>query len=206
MNTTTFAPPRPKSVTYGLDASIARITVPRYQKMIREGIFDVNDHVELLENYVVLKMSRNPKHDTALDQVDEALRPHKPNGWRFRKQSAIALLDSQPEPDFAFVRGQLKDFEKHHPTAADIALVIEIANSSLMRDRNDKGRIYARSGIPIYWIVNLVDNRIEAYTQPSGPCEDPEYASCEMFAIGQMISLTLDGKVEATLQVSELLG
>ena len=206
MNTTTFAPPRPKSVTYGLDASIARITVPRYQKMIREGIFDVNDHVELLENYVVLKMSRNPKHDSTIQRANYTLIRACPLPWTVRGQSAIALLDSQPEPDYAVVRGMPSDFENRHPSALEVGLVVEIANSSLMRDRNDKGRIYSRAGIPIYWLVNLVDNRFEVYTQPSGPCDDPAYASCEMFTASQSIPLTLDGKVEATLDVSELLG
>lgn len=204
MNGTMTAPTRPKAVTYGQDASVARFSVPRYQEMIRQGILDVNDHVELLENYVVLKMSRNPRHDDVLDHMYEKLIPLKPAGWRFRSQSAIALQDSQPEPDLAFIRGN--SFASRHPLSTELALVIEVAESSLMRDRNDKGRIYARAGIPIYWLVNLIDNRIEVYTQPSGPCEDPAYASCDMFAAGQSIPLVLDGNNVATLPVNELLG
>ena len=202
MSTATRSPTR--KTTYEMSAAIARISVPQYQKMIREGIFDVNDHVELLENYVVLKMARNPKHDDVIDHIYEVLAVHKPNGWRIRSQSAVTFSDSQPEPDLAVVRGQ--EFAKRHPLSSETGLVIEVANSSLMRDRNDKGRIYSRAGIPIYWLVNLVENRIEVYTQPSGPCEDPAYASCEMFTAGQSIPLTLDGKVEATLDVSEFLG
>src|SRR5947207_11913240 len=87
-------------VTYGHDASIARFSVARYQRMIETGILTPEDKVELLENYVVLKMPRNPLQDSTIQRMLGKLFPRCPQGWGLRVQSAIALSDSQPEPDF----------------------------------------------------------------------------------------------------------
>src|SRR5713226_9144165 len=92
-------------VTYGLDASIARFSVARYQRMIEVGILTPEDKVELLENYVVLKMPRNPPHDGTIQLISENLLPSIPRGWRLRAQLTVVFADSQPEPDFAVVRG-----------------------------------------------------------------------------------------------------
>src|SRR5713226_5136674 len=91
-------------VTYGLDASIARFSVARYQRMIEAGILTPDDKVELLENYVVLKMPRNPRHDSTIQRMFRPLLRSLPAAWDLRIQSAVALIDSQPEPDVAVVR------------------------------------------------------------------------------------------------------
>src|SRR5262245_14042320 len=154
-------------VTYGSDASMARFSVARYQRMIEAGILTPEDKVELLENCVVLKMPRNPPHDSTIQHMLEKLFILRPPGWGLRVQAALTLADSQPEPDFALVRGSAADYSQQHPSSGDTGLVIEVAHSSLLRDQRDKARIYARAGIPWYWIINLVDQRIEVYSQPS---------------------------------------
>ncbi len=92
-----------------------------------------------------------------------------------------------------------------HPTAADVGLVAEVADSTLNRDRNDKGRIYARAGIPIYWIINLVDSQVEVYTLPSGPTSSPSYGQQQDYQAGSDIPLVLDGAPVASIPVLELL-
>src|SRR5579871_151325 len=159
--------PTATPVTYGLDASIARFSVARYQRMIETGILTPEDKVELLENYVVLKMPRNPLHDGTLDLLKAAILGRVPPGWLPRIQQTLVLSDSQPEPDFAIVRGMPRTYLTRHPGADEAALVIEVADSSLLRDQRDKARIYSRGNIPCYWIVNLVDLRLEVHTQPS---------------------------------------
>ncbi|HWG46912.1 MAG TPA: Uma2 family endonuclease [Gemmataceae bacterium] len=192
-------------MTYGRDASIARFSVARYQRMVETGILTADDKVELLENYVVLKMPRNPPHDSTIQRMLEKLFPCRPPGWGLRVQSAIALADSQPEPDFAFVRGSAADYENHHPGATETGLVIEVADSSLLRDQRDKTRIYARAGLPCYWIINLVDRRIEVYSQPSGPTAVPAYGSFQTYQPGDALPLILDGITVGMVPVSELL-
>jgi hypothetical protein len=201
MSTITAAP-----VTYGHDASLARFSVARYQRMIETGILTPDDKVELLENYVVIKMPRNPRHDSSVQRLLEILFPQRPAGWGLRVQSAILLSDSQPEPDFAFVRGPASTYADRHPEAGDTGLVIEVADSSLLRDQRDKTRIYARGGIPYYWIANLVDQRLEVHSEPSGPTETPRYNKVEVLAATASVMLVLDGNPHASFVVRELLG
>jgi Uma2 family endonuclease len=192
-------------VTYGQDASMARFSVARYQRMIETGILTAADKVELLENYVVLKMPRNPPHDGTIQVVEETLRPVIPQGWRLRTQLTVVLTDSQPEPDFAIVRGNARTYLARHPAPADVGLLIEVADSSLLRDQRDKTRIYARGSIPCYWIINLIDQRIEVYTQPSGPTPIPAYQSFQTYQPGDAIPLVLDGAPVGTVAASDLL-
>jgi Uma2 family endonuclease len=192
-------------MTYGHDASIARFSVARYQRMIETGVLTPEDKVELLENYVVLKMPRNPPHDSTLQRMLRPMLRPLPAGWDLRVQLSIALTDSQPEPDFAVVRGTAADYENRHPGAADTGLVIEVANSSLLRDQRDKTRIYARGGIPVYWIVNLVDRRVEVYSQPSGPTAVPAYGSFQVYQPGDNLPLLLNGNTVGNIPVADLL-
>lgn len=200
-----MAPMTAQPVTYGRDASIAQFSVARYQRMIETGILTADDKVELLENYVVLKMPRNPPHDSSVQRLLRPLLKVLPAGWDLRIQSAIQLADSQPEPDYAIVRGSASDYEKGHPNPAEIGLLIEVADSSLLRDQRDKTRIYARAGIVCYWIVNIVDRRIELYSQPSGPAPIPSYGADQMYQPGDSIPLVLDGAQVASLAVTDLL-
>ncbi len=197
--------PTATPVTYGLDASIARFSVARYQKMIETGILTAADKVELLENYVVLKLPRNPLHDGTLDLLMAALPGQIPPGWLRRIQQTVVLSDSQPEPDFAIVRGTPRTYLTRHPGPADVGLIIEVADSSLLRDQRDKTRIYARGSVPCYWIVNLVDRRLEVFGQPSGPTAIPAYGSFQVYQPGDSVPLTLDGVGICTIPIVDLL-
>jgi Uma2 family endonuclease len=200
-----MTPTTVQPTTYGHDAAMARFSVARYQRMIDAGILTPEDKVELLENYLVLKMPRNPLHDGAIDLAKATLPERLPSGWLLRIHQTLVLLDSQPEPDFAIVRGSPRAYLSRHPTAADAGLVIEVVDASLPRDQRDKTRIYARSGIPCYWIVNLVDGRLEVYSQPSGPASVPAYGSFQTYQAGDDVPLVLDGKSVGTVPVAELL-
>ncbi|HVK16761.1 MAG TPA: Uma2 family endonuclease [Fimbriiglobus sp.] len=191
--------------TYGHDASFPRFSVARYQKMIETGVLDVNDRVELLENYMVLKMARNPLHDSTIQRSQRVLFQIVPNGWDVRIQSAVALADSQPEPDFAFVRGTGADYETRHPGPVDVGLLIEVADSSLLRDRQDKTRIYARAGIPVYWVVNLVDRKVEVFSDPDQAANPPAYRSRQAYGPGDQVPLVLDGAAVGSVPAADLL-
>lgn len=205
--------PAPRSImaiaatplTYGHDASLARFSVASYQRMIASGALTSQDKVELLENYVVLKTPHNPPHDSTIQRMLRPLLRSLPDGWDLRVQSAITLSDSEPEPDFAIVRGSSADYENHHPFAADVGLLIEVADTSLARDRHDKSRIYANAEIPAYWVVNLLDRQIEAYSQPSAAGTAAEYAALQVYPLGEKVPLVLDGGTVALVPVAELL-
>lgn len=195
----------PTSVTYGHDARLAKFSVACYQRMIETGILTPDDKVELLENYVVLKIPRNPPHDSTIQRMLRPLLKAIPSHWDLRVRSAIALVDSQPEPDFAVIRGTAADYTHHHPAPEDIGILIEVADASLVRDQRDKTRIYARASIPIYWIVNLVDRRIEIFSQPTGDVAIPSYQSFQTYQSGDAAPLLLDGQNAASIDVAEML-
>jgi Uma2 family endonuclease len=84
-------------------------------------------------------------------------------------------------------------------------VVIEVSNTSLDTDREDKSRIYARAGLPVYWIVNVVDRQVEVYEQPSGPTADPGYATRTDYKPGDSVPLVLDGNTVGTIPAADLL-
>jgi Uma2 family endonuclease len=182
-----------------------RFSVAEYHRMIQAGILTDEDKVELLDGYLVLKMPRNPPHDVSVSITHDALRAIVPAGWCIRGQSAITLSTSEPEPDIVLARGALRDYSTHHPEPAEIGLVVEVADTTLLRDRNDKGEIYATAGLPEYWIINLVDRQIEVYTQPSTPGTVSTYTMRRDYRIGDAVPLSLDGMIVGHIAVRDTL-
>ena len=195
----------PQLPLLGTQAGFRQFSVPEYHTLIEIGLLTENDNLELIEGYLVKKMSRNPPHDWVIQRLNRILLSVLGPGWDVRVQSAITLADSEPEPDVTIVKGDINTFKTRHPRPDDIGTIIEVADSTLLGDRSDKGRIYSRAGIAIYWIVNLVDRQIEVYEQPSGPTLAPEYANTTIYHAGDTISLNLDGVMIATFGVSDLL-
>ena len=184
---------------------IWKFSVADYHRLIDIGVLDENDRVELLEGWLVPKMSHGPLHDIAVELANERIRHALPSGWRLRVQSAITTGDSEPEPDLAIVRGDIRTAPRRHPLPTEIGLLIEVADTTLQNDRLRKTEIYGRAGILQYWIVNLQDRQIECYSQPTGPIPKPGYSHSDIQNPGGQLQLELDGVVVATLDPSELL-
>lgn len=186
-------------------AGFHRFTVKQYHQMIADGVLTEDDRVELLEGYLVDKMPHDPIHDGTIQLVADALLRFAPPGWCSRVQLAATLPPSEPEPDFVLARGHVRSYLVRHPGPFDIGLVVEVSNSSLDSDRTDKLRIFARSNLPVYWIVNVVDMQVEVFEKPSGPVLDPSYATSRIYKRGQLIPLTLDGNTVGQIPVDDLL-
>ena len=189
----------------GRMAGFRRFTVAEYHRLIELGILTEDDNLELLDGYLVHKMSRNPPHDAAIQKGTKKWLRLLPPGWDLRVQSAITLTESEPEPDFSIVRGDETVYVTRHPTAVDIGLVVEVSDSTLLGDRDDKGRIYANAGIECYWIVNLNDRQIEVYTSPSGPVPDPRFAQRVDYRGSDVVPLSLGGSALLQVAVQDLL-
>lgn len=189
----------------GTAAGFRRFSVTEYHRLIELGVLTEDDNLELLEGYLVHKMSRNPPHHAAIQKGTKKWLRLLPPGWDLRVQSAITLAESEPEPDFAIVRGDETAYRTNHPMAADIGLVVEVSDSTLPGDRDDKGRIYARAGIACYWIVNINDRRVEAYSLPSGPVTDPKFAQRIDHPAGDNVPLVLAGAAPIRVAVLDLL-
>jgi len=172
--------------------------------MIEVGVLTADDRVELLQGLLVEKMARNPSHDSSVTRIIKRLIPILPANWSLRVQGAVVLRDSEPEPDFAIVRGPEETFDRRKPTPRDIGLLIEVADSTLLEDRRIKGLLYAEARILEYWIVNIPDACIEVYTGPKAG-KSPRYSHRQDYYANDLVPLTLDGKEIVQLLVHELL-
>ena len=103
------------------------------------------------------------------------------------------------------IRGDPDDYPDLHPGPDEVALVVEVADSTLRRDRSTKKRIYARAGIPVYWIANLIESRFEVYTDPTGPADQPDYRQRQEYGPDDEIPVVLDGVEVGRLLVRDLL-
>jgi len=181
-------------------AGFRKFTVEQYHKMIRTGVLFEGEEIELLEGYLVNKMPQNPAHSSGVSRIASRLPRRLPEGWFLRSQLPVSLTESEPEPDAAIVRGNDTSYDLRHPGVSDFGIAIEVSDSTLPFDRRDKLRIYATAGIPVYWIVNLVENQIEVYADP----QSATYQTRNDFAVGAALPLVLDG-VTVFIPVSELL-
>jgi Uma2 family endonuclease len=166
-----------------------------YERLVETGVFD-DQPIELIGGHLIVAEPKGAYHSTAVGNTDDALRSVLPSGWIVRNQDPIALDDdSEPEPDIAVVRGSRPDYREDHPDR--VALVIEVAESSLAFDRSQKASLYARGGVEDYWIVNVVDGVLEVYRDPAPDPTAPygwRYRSIETYARTAVVTpLTLPG-------------
>lgn len=151
-----------------------RFSVDRYEEMVRLGVLTENDRVELIRGEILEKMTIGPEHSACVKRLNRLLNTLFGSRVCLGVQDPIRLFDSEPEPDVSVARLSPDDYASGHPTAADLLLIIEVADSTLDFDRSQKLPIYAEAGIPEYWIVNLIDRQIEIYR---GPQVDGEFSS-----------------------------
>lgn len=180
---------------------LARFSVDQYHRMIASGAFTEDDRIELLAGWVVEKMPKNPLHSIVTGSLHDRLVGVLPEGWHVRNQEPITLTDSEPEPDLAVVQGKRSDYRAGRPTAADLALVVEISDSTMAADRW-KRTIYASAGIPCYWIINLIEGVIEIYEQPSVDAGD--YESRQIVGKDAALMFNLDEPVALGCCLNEL--
>jgi Uma2 family endonuclease len=184
---------------------ILRLSIEQYHAMIQAGILTDDDPVELLEGLLVFKMAKNPPHRLATGLTRTALENILPPGWYVDSQEPITLQNSEPEPDIAVIRGDRRQYPDRHPGAEDIAMIIEISDSTLQRDRTIKKRIYARAGIPFYWIVNLAESQVEVYSQPLVDVEQPDYSQRLNYGRSTFVPITIAGVEIGAIDVNNLL-
>lgn len=200
MSTMTIpAPP----LTDAIADTFFRISVDRYLQMVDVGILTEDDAVELLDGWIVKKMSRNRKHIVVTNLLGRALEPLLSDAHHVEIESVLTLATSVPEPDLMLVRGHLLDYPDH-PTGNDVALLVEVADSSLRRDQNQKKQLYAAAQIPVYWVVNLTQRQIEVHGEPSGDGDDPNYYHLQTFRGDDEVPVVVDGKEIGRIPVHTL--
>ncbi len=146
--------------------TLYRFTRDEYYRMGDAGLF-VDKRVELLDGEIITMPPQNPPHAGTTNHIGGIFIRLLGSTFIVRMQTPIVLDDwSEPEPDIAVCQPDPDDYMFAHPRADQVLLVIEVAESSLPYDRRRKTAAYARSGVPEYWIINLVDKRIELFSDP----------------------------------------
>jgi Uma2 family endonuclease len=145
--------------------TVRRWTRIEYERLVDLGAF-AREPVELVGGQLIVAEPQGSYHVTAVGMIASRLGAVLPPGWIVRLQAPLALdAESAPEPDIAVVPGTWADYREAHPSTA--ALTVEVADSSLAFDRDDKGSLYARARLADYWIVNLVARMLEVYRDPT---------------------------------------
>jgi Uma2 family endonuclease len=135
-----------------------------FEKLVSLGLLG-EERVELLGGVIIEMSPQNPRHAAVIERLTRALGRIAGDRASVRVQLPfVASEDSLPEPDVALVPPG--DYDSAHPSAA--LLLVEVSDASLRKDRLLKAELYARAGVPEYWIVNLTERCIEAYSLPVG--------------------------------------
>jgi Uma2 family endonuclease len=190
--------PHPVSNMIDATETLYRFTADEYEQ-IAELLDD--DRIELIDGYLVKKMTKLPPHVIGCARVLSSLTRVVPAGWHGRPGEPVRLGQrSEPEPDVSFARGTADDYPGAHPAPPDIAMVVEVTDTTLLKDRRRR-KVYGAAGIPIYWIVNLVERQIEVYSNP-GP---DGYETCDIYRPGQHVPVVMGGAIVGQIAVDDIL-
>jgi Uma2 family endonuclease len=148
-----------------LGPEMRRLRLQEYHRMVEAGVLDEDEGVELLEGVIVRMSPQDADHALVVERLNDPLFVRLPPDHVIRCQLPLSLSEAdEPEPDVAVIARSTPRSRRAQPTTA--RLVFEVAGGSLRKDREVKGSLYARAGIPEYVVVNLVDETLEAYRDP----------------------------------------
>ncbi|MBO3459927.1 Uma2 family endonuclease [Aetokthonos hydrillicola Thurmond2011] len=144
-----------------------RFTLTEYHRLIELGFLTEDDRVELIRGELIQMAAKGTRHSVCNTKLSHELGRLITDRAVVRGQEPIVLSpDSEPEPDIAIASGQADDYLSAHPEPKNILLVIEVSDSTLSYDQSTKLSLYAEYGINDYWIINLLANQLECYSQP----------------------------------------
>ncbi|NER23002.1 MAG: Uma2 family endonuclease [Symploca sp. SIO1C2] len=162
-----------KQTTESKDLSLALdirlINVAEYHCMADAGVFHPEERVELIAGQLVKMAAKGTAHTVTLRRINRLF-----TCLSFQIEVMVQIQDpivlddySEPEPDFALLRLEPREYIDAHPTAADTYLVIEVADSSFKYDSETKAKLYAQSNIADYWVLDVVKRQLHVFRQPS---------------------------------------
>jgi Uma2 family endonuclease len=178
-----------------------RFTIEEFEQMIRAGVFEEDERIELIEGEIVEMSPIELRHMVCVSRLDFLLQRQLGSEFHVWVQNAIRMPNnSRPQPDVFLLKWRDDFYAGKHPTAEDVVLLIEVAESSLRYDRKIKAPRYAKAGIPEVWIVNLPKDIVEVYTTPG----ESGYENVRRAGRGE--SLPLLGSLDGTISVDDIFG
>jgi Uma2 family endonuclease len=203
----TIAPPEPSTSPAKAEwtpslRSLYRLSIEQYEAMVASGVFTKRDRFHLINGYMVAKMTEDPPHAAICDGLRMVLESLLPAGWYVRDDRPLKIPNyaSIPEPDAVVTRGTWRDYTKRHPEPPDVALVVEVSSSTLREDRS-LIVVYGTGGIPVYWIVNLVHEQVEVYSDP----EPGGYRSRRIYKRGRRVPVVIAGEEVGRILMADIL-
>lgn len=181
-----------------MPVTAAKFTINQYRRMVQSGVLE-DLRVELLNGEIIEMPSEGAPHADGSTEARDYLIVLLGNRAQVREGHPITLpeTNSEPEPDLAIVA--LQRYRDRHPFPSEVFWLIEFSDSSLEKDLDDKRRVYARSGIPEYWVVNLRSRELVVHRDPNGE----DYETVAILSRGTLHPVAFP---EITLSVEQILG
>lgn len=171
-------------------------TVEDYYKMAEVGILEPEDRVELIQGEIIQMSPIKSFHSSIVDDLHEILVLLLHGKAIVKSQNPLAIgAYSEPEPDLTIAHFQTHKYRDHHPRPENVHFLIEVADTTLQKDRKLKLPLYAKAGIPEVWIVNLKKENVEVYYNPV----NQTYQETKIFKRGEVLrheALGLELEVE----------
>ncbi len=179
-----------------------RFTVEEYHRMGEAGILPEDERVELIEGEIVKVTPIGARHAGSVNRLNSLWTSRLGNRVVVQIQNPIELrgVDSELQPDVALLRPRPDFYFKSHPEAADVFLLIEVADTTVELDRRVKIPLYAKAGVREAWLLDLNADRVEVYRQPS-----PD-GYRDVGTVGRGQPLTVQAFPGVALTVDDLLG
>jgi Uma2 family endonuclease len=185
------------------------LTIDLFSRMVETGLIPQDRRVYLRDGRLYEKMAKTRAHGSVGASVNRAMVLRLPEDWSLWPESTVVLDPTNaPLPDFAVIRsGDLfgRAAPERYPEARDVALLIEVAVTSLRIDLTTALERYARAAVPAYWVIDVNGRRILVHTEPRVVEGRGEYVRVETFGPGQTLPLVLDGREVARVPFDELL-
>jgi Uma2 family endonuclease len=163
-----------------------RLTVDEYERMGKAGILHEDERVELIDGELIQMAAVGSKHAGCVKSCIDIFRRYPADWFLLSVQDPIRLSDfSEPQPDIALLRRRADNYAHSNPTAADVLLLIEVADSSVGYDRREKLPRYAAAGIPEVWLVSLPRRSVEVHWEP----RDGRYQQVTVHRKGERLSM-----------------
>lgn len=170
-----------------------RFTVAEYYQMAEAGVFHPEERVELIRGEIRIMCPQGPIHAAGGSRADLWFIRHLGDRALVRIRRPIHLDDeSEPEPDLVLAIYE-EEYTEHHPTLSELLLVLDVSDSTLRYDRNEKALLYAQAGIIEYCVLNLKARELEDYREPSpeGYRRKTTYTAAQSFSLAAFPDATV---------------
>ncbi|AVZ31193.1 Uma2 family endonuclease [Nodularia spumigena CS-584] len=173
-----------------------KFTVQQYHQMLESGILREDDRVELIRGEIIEMSPIGTKHAACVKCLNKLLYSKLGDRVLIAIQDPIILTNkSEPQPDVALLKPRDDFYETAHPQPQDIFLLIEVADSTVMYDREEKIPLYAEAKIMEVWLIDINAQIVEVYQQPTAA----GYQVMQKFTCGQSLSITAFPDVNITI-------